>query len=1328
MQRIYKHVSPLISMVKRGHSIAIILVMLLLVFPAIVSAASIDDEFKKLANYAGEYETGNINYVQFLVYASSIKGKMNEVLGATGKEMGGIVKEEQLKSVLGAPTEETKWVWIEGEEKEKKMDNPVPAWRKIIYDGKKIQIRLNSWPSIFSKKNFKEDGEKENKNKEIEDLEGKLIYRLNFEIEFKKPEEQLDIQGKIDKIKTLAQTFNSDSSSANAEALAKESVNAERSFKSYFEQGGGKCEDIMSSIFGTENKRKTQNLLVQEISFCEGENFEVIARLEMCDDCEWNWINVDFRFEGRTPGFKIKEEKMNDLSAESFKNMDSAGLENEIKKVIDEIKQSCDNKNFNSIMNAKAKLWPLNEAWNQKSNDVWKELDKTYQSQRDSMTQEQRAEFDQNYGWIKQEQEKKKKAKELSRSNYERRKQFYLNLFSGYDKKESYSTQIEFEKRLLEEFKEKGEEICDNNQDDNNNQAIDCDDEQCGGKICGKGKNLIQEGNETKELEVDLYCIEKECKAREEIKEFVSNFSTVCPQLPAIECEQGSKVFFSRYDDKTNCPLETSCLKDTESCKSNEDCRQPACGKAECIENKCEVTGLIECRELECSDGDERICESDGRIVEICNNGFWEKTGDCEQESEIRNETIVGNECLTANDCPTNNICNNGMCQMLPQVIVTKPQEEQEGTLPELSPITEKEETPEEQAQELREEQTPAEQQPTETNQPNQEQESFQEQIPEAKQEQENTEPEITGNIIFQSIVTFFSKITFTGAAITGFDAEGTPAQSEPAPAQSEPAPEPSIRPIEEPQNQQQPPQDNQQPQSPDNQLSEIKPFPNQQDNQKQEEDRRRQEDDQRRRQEDDQRRKEEDERRNQENKERCKKDCNRPCIEKCIRGECGEELNCIVEEAQKKCEGTCVATDDCIEKCAKGGDWWKEFENKDEHKEEKGVFQVGGSCRTSQGKTEGNIWFGGWGDPFQQIQFLKNKYYSGGEADWCKYDLENIKKQRQEFEKSFNQEFITWFFEKYLTNSAENWEQAVSGIFELYWKDVDNSRQLAERMQCLGIDELPETNLINVKYESEYGSIEFFEEIKTVKLPGMDKEVQVVSPYMKAWVFPTREFMEFEMKKAMKNHEFPGSPEEKTERKNEEGPTAEEREMIKQDKKFMKQIRDITGKYGGNLDAVIRFMDNEKVVFNLYAQVNENDIMKVQPMLPEEVPEEDIRIDIEFKKLYDIIYIQEKEMQGKRIESPPWDKKAQPMQKINEVVNGVKMYFMINDMFDSAKVSPPESKKDAKTLINSFFNMMMKSDKGNKDMEKDMKDKMNKENKDMNGEIDSITGNVIFG
>ena len=105
------------------------LILLFVINLNFVSSDSIDDEFKKLANYAGEYESGNINYIQLLIYASSIKGKMNEILGATGREIGGVLKQEQIKKILGEPVEETKWVWLEGEEREIKLDNAVPVWK-----------------------------------------------------------------------------------------------------------------------------------------------------------------------------------------------------------------------------------------------------------------------------------------------------------------------------------------------------------------------------------------------------------------------------------------------------------------------------------------------------------------------------------------------------------------------------------------------------------------------------------------------------------------------------------------------------------------------------------------------------------------------------------------------------------------------------------------------------------------------------------------------------------------------------------------------------------------------------------------------------------------------------------------------------------------------------------------------------------------------------------------------------------------------------------------------------------------------------------------------
>ena len=290
--------------------------------------------------------------------------------------------------------------------------------------------------------------------------------------------------------------------------------------------------------------------------------------------------------------------------------------------------------------------------------------------------------------------------------------------------------------------------------------------------------------------------------------------------------------------------------------------------------------------------------------------------------------------------------------------------------------------------------------------------------------------------------------------------------------------------------------------------------------------------------------------------------------------------------------------------------------------------------------------------------------------------------------------------------------------------------------MQCLGIDELPDINLINVKYNTEYGSIEFWEEIKTVKLQGMDKEVQIVSPYMKAWVFPTKEFLEYEMKKSMKNHEFPGSSEQKTERKNQEGPTAEERAMIKQNKGFMEKLKKITEKYNGNLDIVIQFKDYEtnEIIFNLYAQVNENDILKMKPMLPEEVPVEDVRAEVDFKKIYDLIYTSQKEMSGQQEQYPPWDKKPfNPVKKVGEFVNGVKMYFKVQDIMNSAKVYPKESKKDVKAIAQQFFFMMKQGEGGgsqSSDGESNNQDTGDDKNTGAKEDVlqsESITGNVIF-
>lgn len=190
---------------KRGLRFGIVITIVLLL-SGVFAVSDVDSEMQKITHYAEEYETGNINYVKLLVYISESKQNLNEILGATEKDIGGVLKQEKIKEILGESIEETKWVWVEGEEQDKKLDYSVPIWKKIIFDGKKIQITLDAFPSIFSKKQIEQLDDKKQQENSVK--EGELVYRLNFWIEFKRQEEQLDIGGKINEIKNLAESFN----------------------------------------------------------------------------------------------------------------------------------------------------------------------------------------------------------------------------------------------------------------------------------------------------------------------------------------------------------------------------------------------------------------------------------------------------------------------------------------------------------------------------------------------------------------------------------------------------------------------------------------------------------------------------------------------------------------------------------------------------------------------------------------------------------------------------------------------------------------------------------------------------------------------------------------------------------------------------------------------------------------------------------------------------------------------------------------------------------------------------------------------------------------
>ena len=194
----------------------------------------------------------------------------------------------------------------------------------------------------------------------------------------------------------------------------------------------------------------------------------------------------------------------------------------------------------------------------------------------------------------------------------------------------------------------------------------------------------------------------------------------------------------------------------------------------------------------------------------------------------------------------------------------------------------------------------------------------------------------------------------------------------------------------------------------------------------------------------------------------------------------------------------------------------------------------------------------------------------------------------------------------------------------------------------------------------------------------------------MKLWILPSEEVIKSEMKKAMKEHRFPGPQDEEN---NQGGPTEQEKEFIRQNKDFMNKIIKLSEKYGGNFDGSIQVVDSEsdEVIFNIYVEINEEEIIKITPMLPEENPERDATMKIDFEKIYDIIDIEEKEMQSTRIESPPWAPKSiKPTQKVKEVVSGVKMYFKMRSLVSSSEITPSSAEKDVESMFFEVMKMMM--------------------------------------
>ena len=312
---------------------------------------------------------------------------------------------------------------------------------------------------------------------------------------------------------------------------------------------------------------------------------------------------------------------------------------------------------------------------------------------------------------------------------------------------------------------------------------------------------------------------------------------------------------------------------------------------------------------------------------------------------------------------------------------------------------------------------------------------------------------------------------------------------------------------------------------------------------------------------------------------------------------------------------------------------------------EESGRIQVEGSCEVkSSGEIHGWIHIGGWGETYNELFREKEMKRSG--MDWCEKELNSSITERMLIQGSLDSVFMSWFFNDFVSSDPDQWQTHIGGIFETYWRLVDNTMRVASALECLGISEWPsEYQLISVSYDSPYGSIEIWEEWVTTdffsrEFGGNTGSRRVPTPYMKAWIFPPKEVFKQEIHK--------GPPE------GEEGPTPAEVQEMQNNTAVMDTINMISSWFGGSADFLFNVVDGDEVVFQALMTINPEVIMQMN-MDPGSVTP-DLVMTASYDWFYDMVLTMEREFRGDTIESPPWDHREQGF--------GLKEFNTMNTMF----------------------------------------------------------------
>jgi hypothetical protein len=576
----------------------IIIILAIFLLLPLAMAQTVDESISNLVANAEQYELGNINYMELVAYNGIVRENINQELGSVHQEDGpSAVSLESIEDYFGTPSEYTRHAWNSRENKEAMLDEPVPTFRKILFDGKRIQITLNAWPQVYTK-----DGE------EI------LGYSINSETKFKE-ESSFSYKEAVNELQSLARAYNEGSS--NGDELAKKMAEYQNILNQELYNGvSGECEDKVGKYFSSDQLMESEDRTRYSTEFYEGKNMDarLILQVPSCEgkqDC-WPWINMwiehDFFFDHPFEGdFDFKEgydrDQLKDTSIEELESMftqELSDLHNTITQMDDgdaswgTVESKLHNVRTITEVMLEQKSWNYQggtEGFNEVLSFVQSKIN-TYGSTSQETVKETRYE---NRLVSNEEENKDSWCKDLSKERCDITQEACIEGACTYALG--------------------GDETCDNGQDDDGDTVADCDDPDCA-QECGKICSPVCE--ESCWPLVGQNC-QSECRECWDCDWQTEDCEPICESSGCRSCEQEQKSS-SACSECNSCEQSqqqaTDCTSECNSCNT-------------CIEGKsledyalCETEcqPCVECRtpkNYECHQKCDEISES-GSIASTC--------------------------------------------------------------------------------------------------------------------------------------------------------------------------------------------------------------------------------------------------------------------------------------------------------------------------------------------------------------------------------------------------------------------------------------------------------------------------------------------------------------------------------------------------------------------------------------------------------------------------------------------------------------------------------------------------------------------------------------